>query len=198
MAAAVMDAEGQEKVKVDGENWFLHHPKYTEMMSYGFEDKLQLRIAFLSYLDLCEAKNWWNVEIHPCHKLGMVFISGKQNKKGDLQLVLPISANTPLSNERLHEFTANVRLSDDETEGQNVETEPESESKAHCVVLAVSDSDSTTVYYRISDSLIPPDPPKQTLVQEVSKGKRKKRKAVFVAREPDEPVTDEENWDDEL
>ncbi|XP_070532023.1 tRNA-splicing endonuclease subunit Sen15-like isoform X2 [Ptychodera flava] len=150
MAAAVMDAEGQEKVKVDGENWFLHHPKYTEMMSYGFEDKLQLRIAFLSYLDLCEAKNWWNVEIHPCHKLGMVFISGKQNKKGDLQLVLPISANTPLSNER------------------------------------------------ISDSLIPPDPPKQTLVQEVSKGKRKKRKAVFVAREPDEPVTDEENWDDEL
>nr|XP_006823036.1 PREDICTED: tRNA-splicing endonuclease subunit Sen15-like [Saccoglossus kowalevskii] len=129
----------------------------------------------------------------------MVYLAGVANKKDEVQHILPISSDMPLSNQRLQQF---IKLLKPHKCKEDLSPSGSSDvitsSKHSFVQLAVNDSDSTIVYYKISDELIPPDPPKQTLLKEVGKGKRRKRKAILLPQQPDEPVTDDENWGDEL
>ncbi|XP_038063816.1 tRNA-splicing endonuclease subunit Sen15-like [Patiria miniata] len=150
--------------KANRYNWLTEHPKYVEMKSWKLENDEQIFITLIVYLNLCEAKDWWNVEIHPCRELQLAFITGKPKRKADKRAVLPISTETHLSPKRLKQFLQHICLpglpstspsSQDEAEVTSEEDTPTS------LILAITESGSTIVYYQISDGLVPPsDPPK--------------------------------------
>ncbi|XP_071480624.1 tRNA-splicing endonuclease subunit Sen15-like [Diadema antillarum] len=167
-------------VNVDRFNWFTEHPKYKEMLSWGFQDTGQLSSTLLVYLDLCEAKNWWNVELHPCGSLQMVYMTGKPSKKEDYVAVLPLQTKAVLSPACLSKFLSSIEPKqskhtslDSITPHRGAEI-PEEHRATKTLTLAMVDSDSTIVYYRISNGLVSPDSgPSAEPTEEEEGGKEK-------------------------
>ncbi|XP_022085239.1 uncharacterized protein LOC110976354 [Acanthaster planci] len=151
--------------KVHRYNWLSDHPKYTEMRSWKLDNDVQIFTTLVVYLNLCEAKDWWSVEIHPCRELNLAFITGKPRKKGNLRVVLPVTTETQLSHKRLKQFLQHIQLPGPppptSTSPDEVDTMPR-EDMPTSLVLAITEPGSTIVYYEISDGLVPPsDPPKE-------------------------------------
>ena len=114
----------------------------------GF-DKDQLTAAWHVYTDLARKKAWSLVEMLPCDSLRIAYLVAQEEKdSGKAQLVVPVLGQERLSLEDVSQLmkgvnppvTGNIELSWDEG-----------------VVLAIVDTDSTVVYYRIQEGIVPPD-----------------------------------------
>lgn len=127
------------------------HPVLKEMMAYGLADTQQIFRAFNVYLDLCEVKGFWNVKCHKCSALNLVFLSGHANRSEPRELILPVSCDSQLSPATLQTYTEKVKL-----QGYNT----------HGLVLAICASDSSIVYYRVTDGLVQPESPEETIVKQ--------------------------------
>ncbi|XP_071153940.1 uncharacterized protein [Mytilus edulis] len=114
------------------------------------------------YLDLCEARGWWNVTIH--NQADQSFISGHPNRHEPRQLVLPISSHQMVSPMQFQHYIHTIKLEDCKTEG---------------LTLAICEPDTTTVYYKISDGLIQPESP------EITDVKKCERYQIFQKRKAD-------------
>ncbi|XP_071820538.1 tRNA-splicing endonuclease subunit Sen15-like isoform X2 [Apostichopus japonicus] len=125
------------------------------MKEWGFDGRVSVHAAFTVYLDLCEAKTWWNVSVHPCQELQMVYITGKPVKKAHMKTVLPVLAQEEISVERMDTFLKFIKplSTNEKCEGDGDKSQ---EEKAHVITLAVVDTDSTIVYYNISNHLQQP------------------------------------------
>ena len=156
--------------KVTRKNWLEAHPKFKEIQSYGFYDeKMPLaRAAIGVYLDLCESKHWFKVCIHPCESLKLVYITGKRTKKSHFDVVVPLTIDTTLTTEEIHDIIQEVNLCEEETEEGADACRSRVSSK---VTMAFYEADSTIVYYDFSQGLVPPDPPTE---EEEVKPKRKR------------------------
>ncbi|XP_060078018.1 tRNA-splicing endonuclease subunit Sen15-like [Ylistrum balloti] len=123
------------------------HPKYREIEKFQLLNEDQMKAAFLVYMDLCEDKQWWNLELHPCCDLDLVFISGHAARHTPRELVLPVPSGCSLTPGDLQNYLHSVSLEEYHTSG---------------ITMAIMDTDSTTVYYKISDGLVPPASPEST------------------------------------
>eukprot|EP00105_Crassostrea_gigas_P038413 XP_019922561.1 PREDICTED: tRNA-splicing endonuclease subunit Sen15-like [Crassostrea gigas] len=113
-----------------------------------------MRTTFNVYLDLCEVRGWWNVKLHGCLDLDMAFISGHPTREDPREIVLPLQSSDNLSPDCLQHYLQNIKLDDYETNG---------------ITLAICDSDTTTVYYKITEGLVDPEPPEVTEVKKVQR-----------------------------
>lgn len=162
--------ETQAYKKVSRENWFEDHPKFKEICSYGFnkdDDPGLLRSAMMVYLDLCETKGWFKVELHPCESLKQVYITGKPRKKAPLEVIVPITVQTALT---MADFQ-NVVF-----ETNSLEEERLVANSVPSVTLAISEADSTIVYYTISSGLVPPEEPTEEELQMKAQKKQKRKR----------------------
>ncbi|XP_013409348.1 tRNA-splicing endonuclease subunit Sen15-like [Lingula anatina] len=140
-------------------NWLLSHPKYKEMMSHGFNNSDQALQAMLVYLDLCEAKQWAKVSLHPCSELKMIFLTAQESERdGQAHLMLPIGNDAELNIAQMKQYIDHIK-------------HPSVECPS--LTLAIVASDSTILYYKITDGLVPPDPPEQLQAKKTLRGKRK-------------------------
>ena len=138
-------------VKTTRENWFEQHPKYLQIKSYGYD--VCLREAILIYLDLIEAKHWFDVELCRCDAIKNVYIVGRPLKKCQIELVVPVASSNFLTHEKLHEIITEVcKAYNGSGLGEKFGT-----SEAKSVYFAIMDSNSTVVYYKMTDGLVPPD-----------------------------------------
>ncbi|OWF44536.1 tRNA-splicing endonuclease subunit Sen15-like [Mizuhopecten yessoensis] len=128
-------------------SFIYQHPKYKEIEKYELRNKEQLKAASLVYLDLCEAKQWWNLDLHPCCELDLVFISGHATRHTPRELVLPLPRGCTVTPSDLQTYLHTLNLESYHTSG---------------ITMAIMDTDSTTVYYKISDGLVPPASPETT------------------------------------
>ncbi|XP_066048310.1 tRNA-splicing endonuclease subunit Sen15 [Chamaea fasciata] len=146
-----------------GGNWITAHPTFTEMMSLDVSDSTQVYAAFLVYLDLLEGRNWH--EVHPVGvaELQLVCLHARAREQEGLQVMVPVPAHILISHERLREILKKASLP------------PEDPDTLLSVTLAVVETDSTIVYYKMTDGFVMPDPPDDT--EDVdNKQWRKKRK----------------------
>lgn len=163
--------EASTQSNVSRQNWFEDHPKFKEICSYGYnkDDPAILRSAMLVYLDLCETKGWFKVNLHPCESLKLVYITGKPRKKAPFEVVVPITVQTTMTM---------VNFQDIIHELNSLEEERLENSSAPSVTLAVCEADSTIVYYKLSSGLVPPEEPteEELLIKAQKKQKQKRKK----------------------
>ena len=113
----------------------------------GIGNKKSLNIAAKVFIDLSEVRGWWNVKLHTKKDVDVVFISGHHTRHEPRQLVLPLSSNEMVSPMKINQYLNQIKLDDYNTEG---------------LTLAICDPDTTTVYYKVSEGLVPPESPEST------------------------------------
>ncbi|XP_041335583.1 tRNA-splicing endonuclease subunit Sen15 [Pyrgilauda ruficollis] len=149
-----------------GGNWITAHPTFTEMMSLDVSDSTQVYAAFLVYLDLLEGRNWHEVQPVGVAELQLVCLHARAREQEGLQVMVPVPAHILMSHERLREILKKASLP------------PEDPDTLLSVTLAIVETDSTIVYYKMTDGFVMPEPPDDT--EDVdNKQWRKKRKKLF-------------------
>ncbi|XP_023366600.1 tRNA-splicing endonuclease subunit Sen15 isoform X1 [Otolemur garnettii] len=126
--------------------WMGSHPKYLEMMELAIGDASQVYIAFLVYLDLMESKSWHEVNCVGLPELQLICLVGTEIEGEGLQTVVPTSVTASFSHNRIREILkASRKLQDDPDLPMSF-------------ILAIVESDSTIVYYKLTDGFMLPDP----------------------------------------
>ncbi|XP_064004392.1 tRNA-splicing endonuclease subunit Sen15 [Pogoniulus pusillus] len=149
-----------------GGNWMAKHPTFTEMMSLEISDSAQIYAAFVVYLDLLEGRNWHEVKHVGVAELQLICLHARQKEQDSLQVMVPVPVHISLSHERIREIVRKASLP------------PDDPDTPRAVTLAIVESDSTTVYYKVTDGFVLPDPPDDT-EEANNKQWRKKRKKLF-------------------
>ncbi|KAI1236581.1 tRNA-splicing endonuclease subunit Sen15 [Lamprotornis superbus] len=123
---------------------------FTEMMSLDVSDSTQVYAAFLVYLDLLEGRNWHEVQPVGVAELQLVCLHARAREQEGLQVMVPVPAHIVISHERLREILKKASLP------------PEDPDTLLSVTLAIVETDSTIVYYKMTDGFVMPDPPDDT------------------------------------
>uniref|UniRef100_A0A8C9P6R7 tRNA splicing endonuclease subunit 15 n=1 Tax=Spermophilus dauricus TaxID=99837 RepID=A0A8C9P6R7_SPEDA len=131
--------------------WMSTHPKYLEMMELNIGDASQVYIAFLVYLDLMESKSWYEVNCVGLPELQLICLVGTEIEGEGLQTVLPTPISASLSHQRIRDI---LKAS------QKLRGNPDLPMS---FTLAIVESDSTIVYYKLTDGFMLPDPQNITL-----------------------------------
>ncbi|NXK97020.1 SEN15 endonuclease, partial [Formicarius rufipectus] len=136
---------------------------FTEMMALDVADSTQVYAAFLVYLDLLEGRNWHEVRPVGVAELQLVCLQARAAEQEGLQVMVPVPAHVLMSPERLREILQKASLP-----AEDPHTPPS-------VTLAVVETDSTIVYYKMTDGFVMPEASDH---QEGRKQLRKKRKKL--------------------
>ncbi|KAI5939627.1 tRNA-splicing endonuclease subunit Sen15 [Manis javanica] len=126
--------------------WMGTHPKYLEMMELDVGDATQVYIAFLVYLDLIESKSWHEVNCVGLPDLQLICLVGTEIEGEGLQTVVPALVSASLSHNSIREI---LKAS------QKLQGDPDLPMS---FTLAIVESDSTIVYYKLTDGFMLPDP----------------------------------------
>ncbi|XP_039737187.1 tRNA-splicing endonuclease subunit Sen15 isoform X1 [Pteropus medius] len=126
--------------------WMGTHPKYLEMMELDVGDATQVYIAFLVYLDLMESKSWHEVNCVGLPELQLICLVGTEIEGEGLQTVVPTPVTASLSHNRIREILKASR---------KLQGDPDLPMS---FTLAIVESDSTIVYYKLTDGFMLPDP----------------------------------------
>ncbi|NXG85528.1 SEN15 endonuclease, partial [Stercorarius parasiticus] len=139
---------------------------FTEMMSLDVSDSTQIYAAFVVYLDLLEGRNWHEVKHVGVAELQLVCLHAREKEQDSLQVMVPVPVHISLSHERIREILKKASLPQEDPD------------TPLSVTLAIVESDSTVVYYKMTDGFVMPDPPDDT--EDVdNKQWRTKRKKLF-------------------
>ncbi|NXG61110.1 SEN15 endonuclease, partial [Hemiprocne comata] len=139
---------------------------FTEMMSLEISDSTQIYAAFVVYLDLLEGRNWYEVKHVGVAELQLICLHAREREGESLQVMVPVPVHVSLSHERIREILEKASLP------------PDDPDTPLSVTLAIVETDSTTVYYKVTDGFVMPDPPDDTKDVD-NKQWRKKRKKLF-------------------
>ncbi|XP_075038768.1 tRNA-splicing endonuclease subunit Sen15 [Mixophyes fleayi] len=151
----------------DEEPWILEHPKFKEMMALDVADSAQVYAAFLVYMDLLEVRNWHEVQILGSSELHLVCLRGQEKDDNMPQVIVPTPVTMSCSHERIQQFL-------------NLGPTSEADQRtSNYILLAIVESDSTIVYYKLTDGFVIPDPP--DFAEDVD-NKRWKRKKIRYLR----------------
>uniref|UniRef100_A0A6I8RSE9 tRNA splicing endonuclease subunit 15 n=1 Tax=Xenopus tropicalis TaxID=8364 RepID=A0A6I8RSE9_XENTR len=119
---------------------------FKEMMAMDVADSAQVYTAFLVYMDLLEVRNWHDVKIHGSSELHLIYLHGLEKEGCIPQLIIPTPVSMSYSHERIQQF---MKLDCTSDEAQSISS----------ILLAIVESDSTVVYYKLTDGFVIPDPP---------------------------------------
>ncbi|XP_013082400.2 tRNA-splicing endonuclease subunit Sen15-like isoform X1 [Biomphalaria glabrata] len=122
--------------------------------------------TFSIYQDLTEVKAWWYTELAFSELFEKSYIVGQPSKSEPKQAIVPIGVEEQISINEMHQYFSNI-LIDDEPVGS--------------LILAVNDFDTTTVYYKITKGLSPPDSPETANKLKTLKSQKLSRKRQFIA-----------------
>ncbi|NWU95427.1 SEN15 endonuclease, partial [Upupa epops] len=139
---------------------------FTEMMALDISDSTQIYAAFIVYLDLLEGRNWHEVKHIGVAELQLVCLHAREKQHEGFQVMVPVPVHVPLSPDRMREIIKKAALP------------PDDPDTPLSVTLAIVESDSTIVYYKMTDGFVMPDPPDDSEDTD-NKQWRKKRKKLF-------------------
>ncbi|XP_017690455.1 PREDICTED: tRNA-splicing endonuclease subunit Sen15 isoform X2 [Lepidothrix coronata] len=111
-------------------------------------------------------RNWHEVKPVGVAELQLVCLHARAREQEGLQVMVPVPAHILISHERLREILKEASLP------------PEDPDTPLSVTLAIVETDSTIVYYKMTDGFVMPDPPDDTEDGD-NKQWRKKRKKLF-------------------
>ncbi|XP_077134254.1 tRNA-splicing endonuclease subunit Sen15 isoform X1 [Ranitomeya variabilis] len=149
------------------EPWIEQHPKFKEMKMMDGAESTQVYTAFLVYMDLLEVRNWNDVQILSSPELHLIYLCGKEKDDDSApQVIIPTPVSTSCSHGRIQQLLKLNHTSEENPKADN------------SVLLAIVETDSTIVYYKLTDGLVTPDPP--DFAEDVDNKRWKKKKLRFL------------------
>uniref|UniRef100_A0A2D4PS16 tRNA-splicing endonuclease subunit Sen15 domain-containing protein n=1 Tax=Micrurus surinamensis TaxID=129470 RepID=A0A2D4PS16_MICSU len=148
------------------EDWLATHPTFTKMMSLEAADSRGVYAAFLVYLDLLEVRNWHEVSFTGLAEFQLVCLHGREKETEPLQVVVPTPAQVSFSHERLRQIMNSTGT---------MQAKPDSPLS---ITLAIVETDSTIVYYKLTDGFVMPDPPDSPAEADNKQGKKKRKRLL--------------------
>lgn len=144
------------------------HPVLEEFLRlYPNCDVAAAQRALIVFQDLTEVRGWWSTEISYSETLSRPFVIGQKLRLLPRQVVVPIGSEETISLMETQQMFTGVTI---DGEPQNV------------ITLAVMEPDSTTVYYKLTSGLCPPDAPEVVHARKYDKDRKFDRKRRHVAR----------------
>ncbi|PSN33291.1 hypothetical protein C0J52_20684 [Blattella germanica] len=125
---------------------YVIHPVLQDMINLGCRDQFNVGIAYQVYLNLCEVQAMRDVKYHYNKELDLLYLTGVKEKVSESSLpeiYLPLSTVSEISTSWI----------------SNVQDALCNEREDKGLTLAIKDHDSTVVYYRVTQGLVPPDSP---------------------------------------
>ncbi|XP_029474506.1 tRNA-splicing endonuclease subunit Sen15 isoform X2 [Rhinatrema bivittatum] len=137
---------------------------FLEMMALDVADTTQVYAAFLVYLDLLEGRNWWEVTYRGIAELQLICLYGQEREAQSSQVVVPTPVSASYSQERIRKIMEITCKTEDK------------QITPLAIILAIVASDSTIVYYKLTDGFVVPEPPDcvQDMDSKLCKKKRRK------------------------
>jgi hypothetical protein len=123
------------------------HPVQKDMINLGCRNQFSVGIAFQVYMDLCEVQAMQDVQYLYSHELDMLYLVGKTGRDSHSgsrsEIFLPLSSVSEITPAWIQKVQDTL-CTDEDKKG---------------ITLAMKDHDSTVVYYRMTQGLVPPDSP---------------------------------------
>lgn len=122
-------------------NTFCDHPLYKKICESGIGKEDYWHRTFLVCMDLVECRGWYNVVLHPVEELQLLLIVGHPSATDDRCFVWPMSISDSVCPSDIHTVTSTVNVISDTAR----------------LMIGVVSSDSTVVYYTLTDGLVRPE-----------------------------------------
>lgn len=129
------------------------HPTYYHMSQLGCTDQVKLTTAFYIYMELCEVKNYWDVQYKFHDNLQLFYLTAKIRKDAQESTFVPWPA--------VDNITLDII--------KNIQNKLQKET----ITFVFRDGDSTSVYYVIRSGTVKPTHPEKS--QEIKQKRAKKR-----------------------
>ncbi|KAH9503312.1 hypothetical protein Btru_072709 [Bulinus truncatus] len=143
------------------------HPVLEEfLIQYPVCDEDAGQRAFYVYQDLTEVKGWWSTELTYSDSCELPYITGHPSKSEPRQIVIPVGVEDRVSLNEMHSYFSHIFIEDEPVES---------------MTIAVNDVDTTTVYYKITKGLSPPDSPEAVAKSRTAKSQKLNRKRQLIA-----------------
>ncbi|XP_076761001.1 uncharacterized protein LOC143429335 isoform X2 [Xylocopa sonorina] len=135
------------------------HPCYLNIEKLGCRDPVKISTTFYVYIELCEARRYWEVNYKYNEGLDLMYLEVKRKKNSQTEMFIPWSASTNISLDTIEKIQ----------DGLNVEQ----------VTFVFKSSDSTSIIYRASKGLLKPmDPGTTKLMKEKEEKKLNLEKEI--------------------
>lgn len=123
--------------------------------------------AFLVFQDLTEVRGWWATTLVFSESLGRPYIVGQRDRCSQRQAVLPMSSDETLTMVEIQQMLVGVTID---------------EKPQTTVTLAISEPDSTTVYYKVTSGLSPPEAPEAVASHRAERERKMTHKRRHLAK----------------
>ncbi|XP_003396761.1 uncharacterized protein LOC100648514 [Bombus terrestris] len=128
------------------------HPSYFNIEKLGCMDSVKISTTFYVYIELCEAKKYWEVDYKYNEKLDLLYLEVRKKKNSQTEIYVPWPASCNISLDTIEKIQT----------GLDVEQ----------ITLVFKLEDSTSIIYKVSKDLVKPVDPKRTKLMKEKEEKK--------------------------
>lgn len=136
----------------------LCHPSYQKIEKLGCKDPVKVTVAFYVYIELCEAKRYWDVKYKYHSELDIIYLEVQRTKNSTTELCVPWPVTCEITLDKIEKIQRGLN------------------SKS--LTLVFKSEDSTSVMYEVTAGLVKPIAP-----EESKRTKEKVEKKLELQRE---------------
>ncbi|KZC08304.1 PREDICTED: uncharacterized protein LOC107186608 [Dufourea novaeangliae] len=128
------------------------HPSYYHIGKLGCTDPVKISTTFHVYIELCEARRYWDVNYKYNERLDVLYLEVKRKKNSEAEIYIPWPTLYNISLNKIEEIQ----------EGLNSDR----------ITFAFKSEDSTSIIYKVSKGLLKPMSPEVTKLMKEKEEKK--------------------------
>ncbi|XP_076649470.1 tRNA-splicing endonuclease subunit Sen15 [Halictus rubicundus] len=128
------------------------HPSYYHIGKLGCTDPVKISTTFYVYIELCEARQYWDVNYKYNESVDLLYLEVKKKKNSETELYVPWPTLYNISLNKIEEIQ----------EGLNSDK----------ITFVFKSEDSTSIIYKVTKGLVKPTSPEVTKLMKEKEEKK--------------------------
>ncbi|KAF3424095.1 hypothetical protein E2986_09787 [Frieseomelitta varia] len=130
----------------------VYHPSYYNIGKLGCTDPIKISTTFYVYIELCEAKRYWEVNYKYNENLDLLYLEVKKNKNSQTEVYVPWPTSSNISLDMIEKIQKDLDIEQ--------------------ITLVFKLEDSTSIIYKVSKGLVKPISPEKTKLMKEKEEKK--------------------------
>ncbi|KOX77706.1 tRNA-splicing endonuclease subunit Sen15 [Melipona quadrifasciata] len=130
----------------------VYHPSYYNIGKLGCTDPIKISTTFYVYIELCEAKRYWEVNYKYNENLDLLYLEVKRNKNSQTEVYVPWPTSSNISLDMIEKMQRDLDVEQ--------------------ITLVFKLEDSTSIIYKVSKGLVKPASPGKTKLMKEKEEKK--------------------------